>query len=570
MNLILLFLAIEIISGILTFNFYVKAGRKAWEAFIPFYRVVILLKIIDRPWWWVILCYLPVVGNVMAVVVIFELLHVFNYRKLYHSFLAIITLGLYLGYLNFTANLKFVGRDFQDIRRHVSELAASLIFAVVAATVIRAYTFEAFTIPTPSMEKSLMVGDFLFVSKIQYGSRTPMTPLSLPLVHNKIPFTSFSNEFGLDSYLDWPQLPYWRFPKISDVERGDPVVFNYPSEDVRPIHMEGKVRPIDKREHYVKRCVGIPGDTLRVVDGQVIVDGAEMELPFRANPQTSYIVKSIGRLNGKILKDKFDINFLTEEEMEEYQTVGAAEPFRSDGSPNGYFYKINIPEKQLEEFSKIPNIELIYPIIARNSMTAYPDTLPAYLQNFYRDCFVEDKNQRNYRRYITDPDLFPNPANTFEYKWTRDNYGPIYIPKTGDVIKLNKDSYYKYKRIITAYEHNTLEVRKGTIYLNGEPAEEYTFKMNYYWMMGDNRHGSDDSRYWGFVPEDHIVGKPVFIWMSYDKFGSGLGKIRFDRIFTTVNGDGPRMSYFFPFVIVVGLFYGFNYWRKKKKQKAEA
>ncbi len=553
MNLLIIFLAIEIISGILTFNFYKTAGRQAWEAFVPFYRVVVLLKIIERPWWWVILCYLPVVGNVMAVVVVFEMLHVFNYRKLYHTFLAIITLGLYVGYLNFTAKLEFIGRDFQDIRRHVSELAASLIFAVVAATVIRAYTFEAFTIPTPSMEKSLMVGDFLFVSKIQYGSRTPMTPLSLPLVHNKIPLTGlFSAPFGFDSYSDWPQLPYWRFPKISDVERGDPVVFNYPAEDIRPINMEGKVRPIDKREHYVKRCVGIPGDTLRITDGKVTVSGKPLEIPYRANLQTSYYVETNGMdFNSKTLKEKFDINYIKGSEGEGEVT------HLSGFDPNVYI--INISDSAITEFKTLPNLVHVTPLVGKTDMAEYSN-IPEKLMQLYMQIPTFGVNQ----------DLFPNPkeGGKLIYKWSRDNYGPLYIPNAGDVIELNRDNLYKYSRIITAYEHNTLEVKDGKVLINGSPAETYTFKQGYYWMMGDNRHASDDSRYWGFVPEDHIVGKPVFIWMSYDKFGEGLKKIRFDRVFTTVSGDGPRTSYFFPFLIVVAGIYGFNYWRKRKKKEA--
>ncbi len=555
MNLLIIFLAIEIISGILTFNFYKTAGRQAWEAFVPFYRVVVLLKIIERPWWWVILCYLPVVGNVMAVVVVFEMLHVFNYRKLYHTFLAIATLGLYVGYLNFTAKLEFIGRDFQDIRRHVSELAASLIFAVVAATVIRAYTFEAFTIPTPSMEKSLMVGDFLFVSKIQYGSRTPMTPLSLPLVHNKIPLTGFfSQPFGFDSYTDWPQLPYWRFPKISDVERGDPVVFNYPAEDIRPINMEGKVRPIDKREHYVKRCVGIPGDTLRITDGKVTVSGKPLEIPYRANLQTSYYVETNGMdFNSKTLKEKFDINYIKGSEGEGEVT------HLSGFDPNVYI--INISDSAIEEFKALPNLVHVTPLVGKAEMAEYSN-IPEKLMQLYMQIPTFSVNQ----------DLFPNPKDggKLVYPWSRDNYGPLYIPKEGDEIELNRDNLYKYSRIITAYEHNVLEVRDGKVVINGSPAETYTFKQGYYWMMGDNRHASDDSRYWGFVPEDHIVGKPVFIWMSYDKFGEGLDKIRFDRVFTTVSGDGPRRSYFFPFLIVVAAIYGFNYWRKKKKKKQAA
>lgn len=549
MNLLILFLAIEIFSGIVTFNFYKQAGRQAWEAFVPIYRIVIMLKIIERPWWWTILCYLPVVGNVMAIVVIFELLHVFNFRKLYHTILAVVTFGLYLGYLNFTQKLEYVGRDIQDMRRYVSELVASLIFAVVAATVIRAYTFEAFTIPTPSMEKSLMVGDFLFVSKIHYGSRPPLTPLAVPLVHNKIPFTS------LDSYFDWPQLPYWRFPKITDVQRYDPVVFNYPAEDIRPINMEGKVRPIDKREHYVKRCVGIPGDTLTIVDGVVYTNGEHEAMPDRANPQFSYFVETNGvDFNAKILKERFDINYVTRQQQQVTGEYGAVN--RVDNN----LYVINIPNEALEGFKQLPNIVSVTQIIGKRNLDEYPESTPPMLMRLYQQYPSLGVNQ----------DIFPNPKNGDKviYKWSRDNYGPLYMPKAGDKIQLNEDTYLKYSRAITAYEGNTLEHNGDQFILNGEVATEYTFKQGYYWMMGDNRHASDDSRYWGFVPEDHIVGKPVFIWMSYDKFAEGIKKIRFDRVFTTVNGEGKRVSYFIPFLIVVAGIYGFNTYRKRKKAKA--
>lgn len=555
-ELILLWLALEAYTGAITFNFYKAAGRKTWEAFVPIYRVVILAKIIERPWWWTILYYLPVVGNVMVVVMMFELLHVSNFRPLKHTIFTIVTLGLYLGYLNFNEKITYVGRDIQDIRRHVSELAASLIFAVVAATAIRAYTFEAFTIPTPSMEKSLMVGDFLFVSKFHYGSRPPLTPLALPLVHNKIPFT------GLDSYLDWIELPYWRFLKFNDVQRGDAVVFNYPAEDIRPINMDGKVRPIDKREHYVKRCVGIPGDTLSIVDREIMIDGEPWHLPEAANPQTTYYVETKTLLPPDELKEKYDIIMVVANGGK--RTASGDVQYIDNNSINqNNKYLVNIPEKSLDKFSAEPYVLLIYPIISRFDLKDYDESkVPPALMDLYS--IIPAGFQ------IGSTDIFPNPPHSPKafFKWTRDNYGPIWIPKKGATIELNSETFLKYRRAITADEGNTLEFNKGNILLNGEPASTYTFKQDYYWMMGDNRHSSDDSRYWGFVPENHIVGKPVFIWMSWDKYGSGLDKIRFDRVFTVVHGEGPGRSYFWPFVIVVALIYGGNKFYQNRKKKA--
>ncbi len=550
-DLLIYLIAAPIVFGLFTYNFYTAAGRQAWEAFIPFYGTYVLLKIIQRPWWWIILVYMPVVGNVMSVVLTFELLHVFGFRKLKYTIYSVLTFYTYLAYLNFTEKLKYVDRDHKDIRKHVSELGASIIFAIVAATAIRAFTFEAFTIPTSSMEKSLMVGDFLFVSKMHYGIRPPMTPLALPLVHNRIPLTK-----GIESYSELIRLPYMRIPKFMEVKRNDPVVFNYPAEDIRPINMEGEVRPIDKREHYVKRCLAIPGDTLRIEDGQVYVNGQKNELPFRANPQTSYFVKTNGiDFNAKELKERFDINYLKNPHQlgGDVQTLG--------GSPN--LRIINVPESAVEEFKNLPNVVSFEPIIAKRDISEYDKYLSPELKSLYVQYPAE---------FMVSPDIFPNPknSNTIIYKWTRDNYGPIYMPQEGDVIPLNKDSWYRYHRIITAYEGNTLELKGDQFILNGEPATEYTFKQGYYWMMGDNRHASDDSRYWGYVPEDHVVGKPVFIWMSYDKFGSGLKKLRTDRIFTTVNGEGPRQSYFWHVLITVLAIYFVNAQIKKRKAKKAA
>ncbi len=517
-NLLTYFIILEIASFILTYKFYVAAGRKAWEAAIPFYKTYVMMRIIQRKKWHTILFFVPVVSNIMAIVMIYELLHVFNYRKLKHTIFSIITGGLYLGYIGFTAKLKYVGKDEKNIKKTVTELGASLVFAVVAATIIRTFTFEAYTIPTPSMEKSLMVGDFLFVSKLHYGSRMPITPLSVPLVHNKIPV------LGLDSYLEWVQLPYFRFPKFDPIERMDPVVFNYPAEDIRPINMEGKIRPIDKRENYVKRCTAIPGDTLSIKNGQVSIGGKVIPFPDRAEPQTTYIVQLAPSFNKQILKDKFDINL---NEMQALDDMGLQ-------------YAMPINPARAEKMKQMQGVVAL-------------------------EAYVYTEMNRNSA-------VFPNPQHEVVFNWTQDNYGPLYIPAKGATVQLNEENYYKFKRIIEFYDHPTPRVltkSNNNYTLDGEAITEYTFQQDYYWMMGDNRHMSDDSRYWGFVPEDHIVGTPVFIWMSYDTYGDKLKeKIRFDRVFTTVGGDGERKSYFLPFVILVVIIsIGNRYYKKKKAAK---
>lgn len=549
------YLILEVLASAFTWKFFTAAGRPAWEAFVPVLRTYRLLQITGRPlireenpvaWkvvglraFWTFLFFVPVVGNVMTIILVYELLHVFNYRKLSSTFLTIITLGAYLGYLNYTAKLQYVGRDQKNIKKALGEGVSSIIFAVVAATFIRALTFEAYTIPTSSMEKSLMVGDFLFVSKMHYGSRVPMTPVSVPLLHNTLPFST------LPSYTDIIQFPYIRLPKFQEVERGESVVFNYPMDSEMPI---------DKRTNYIKRCVGIPGDSLRIVDQEIYLQGGrKFELPERAKPQTSYLVETNGTdFSPRFLHKNFGLT---------YDQYGTIDPNGGDvirqlvRTQQGLYptnnYQVQMSPEYYEEFGKLGNVKRIIPVLDKFGQSKELDQqLMGQAQN-----------------------IFPNPfhSDSLPFRFTRDNYGPIYIPRAGDKVELNAVNYLFYRRIIDFYEGHSSEWKDGQAWVDGQPASHYTFAMNYYWMMGDNRHNSLDSRFWGYVPEDHIVGKPVFIWMSYDKFGEGMNKIRWDRVFTTVHGDGPRKSYFFH-VLIAGLLIYFlnNFLKKRKAKKAHA
>ncbi len=340
----------------------------------------------------------------------------------------------------------------------------ALVFAVVAATLIRMFFIEAYTIPTPSMEKSLMVGDFLFVSKMSYGARTPMTPLAFPLVHNKMPL------IGTKSYSEWPQWSYNRLPGFGDIERGDVVVFNYPMEDDKPV---------DKRENYIKRCVGIAGDTLSLKNQVLYINGQMVDFPERS--QRRYLVKTDGTGFSQRLLDKLDI------------TEGGMLNDQGD-------FLLHLTPKNTEAIREAGNIKDISPMLDSAGQ------------------FVED--------------IFPYNKH---YPWNIDNYGPIVIPKKGMTVTLDTNSIDLYRRIISIYEGHQLEMQGNTILIDGKPANSYTFAMNYYWMMGDNRHNSLDSRYWGFVPEDHIVGKAVFVWMSWNTNGNLLNKIRWDRIFRFIH-----------------------------------
>ncbi|WP_158827240.1 signal peptidase I [Mucilaginibacter lacusdianchii] len=347
------------------------------------------------------------------------------------------------------------------------EWVDAILFAVIAATLIRTLFIEAYTIPTPSMERSLLVGDFLFVSKVNYGARTPMTPIAFPFAHHTMPV------LGTKAYWDGVKLPYYRLPGLSEVKKGDVVVFNWPMEADSPYY-----RPVDKRENYIKRCQGAPGDTLKIVDGQVFVNGKANENPPES--QIDYKITTNGEQLNPLILEQLKISYYD----------GFANPTMTKESAD-----------KLRGFSSITSIK---PNLAPK------DSVDIYSQPVF-------PNDPHYR------------------KWNQDNFGPILIPKKGWTVKLDSLTLPVYKRAITVYEGNKLETKGNDIYINGQKATSYTFKMNYYWMMGDNRHDSLDSRFWGFVPEDHIVGKALFIWMSWDDNASFLHKIRWSRIFRGIH-----------------------------------
>lgn len=360
----------------------------------------------------------------------------------------------------------------------------AIAFAVITATIIKTFLVDAFTIPTPSMEKSMMVGDFLFVSKWNYGTRVPMTPVSFPFVHNTLPGGSG------DSYVEGYQLPYYRLPGFQSIKNNDIVVFNYPGD------MDGNdQRPVDKRENYIKRCIAIAGDSLWIIDGQVFVNGVAVGFPEKAKPQHKHIVfYTAGSMyNGKKLKKDFDIN------PDAIQQAGINNSFVMD-----------IPDVELERFRSSQPID---------SMMDYKTFVETYIGADRMDLYFPDK-------YI----------GKSVYGWTVDDFGPIYLPKEGETITLTPQNLPIYHRCITLYEGNTIESKDGKFIINGQETDQYTFKYNYYWMMGDNRHNSLDSRSWGFVPENHIVGKAWFVWMSWDKYADGFfNKIRWNRLFRGVN-----------------------------------
>ncbi len=396
-----------------------------------------------------------------------------------------------------------------------------IIFALVAVYFINLFIFQNYQIPSSSLEKSLLVGDYLFVSKVSYGPRVPNTPLSFPLVQNTLPI------LNCKSYLDWPSWDYKRVAGLGQIQRNDIVVFNFPAGDTvatlqqnpdyytlvqmygrEAVHMNkqsfGEIiyRPVDKRENYVKRCVGLPGDSLSIRNNQVYINGKAAQNP--KNMQLNYFVETETPLTETM-----------------FRNWGVS---RDDYMPYGQPCTVTDPET-LSFLGFQPNANGAYNLVYRFPMT--------------EAMVAQVKKLPSVKKVIVEPEIIGGtmyyPVD-YDNGWTRDNYGPIWIPKRGATIELTPENLALYRRCIKNYEHNELEEKDGVVYINGEKATTYTFQYDYYWMMGDNRHNSADSRSWGFVPEDHIVGKPIMIWLSLDKDRSLFdGGIRWNRLFRWVD-----------------------------------
>lgn len=386
----------------------------------------------------------------------------------------------------------------------------AILFALIAVYFIFNFLFQNYQIPTSSLEKTLLVGDFLCVSKATYGPRVPMTPLSFPLAQHTMPIT------GTKSYFEKPQWEYRRLKGITNIKRDDIVVFNFPTGDTVAlkhqntdyytlVHYYGRdvvrnnkqqfgdivYRPVDRRENYVKRCVGLPGDLFEMSNNQIFINGEPQ--PAFPGIQHNYFVQTDGTKLSNDLLTKMGISKEDRVLLNNNYWKDLFTALNLD--PNLPVYQFPLTQENYEKMKKVKGV-------------------------------VQVKIEPPLPRMAGE--VFPLGANT---GWNRDNYGPLYIPKKGDSLEITLENLPVYERIITAYEHNKLEVKDSIIYINDEPATHYKVKMDYYWMVGDNRHKSADSRYWGFVPEDHIVGRPLFVWLSLDKDKSGLAKIRWNRFF---------------------------------------
>jgi signal peptidase I len=495
------------------YGMFKKAGIKAWKALIPFYNTWCIAKKCNIKQFWFWLQFIPVAGQFITIwITIIFVMHFGKFSFLDHT-LTVFLPFIYFPYLGYAHKEKFFGepvmRSYQ--KSALREWADAAVFAVVAATLIRTFIFEAYAIPSGSMEKTLLTNDFLFVNKMSYGARLPQTPLSFPFVHNTLPGSETT-----PSYIKSIQLPYKRLPGYTELKRNDIVVFNLPVGDTI-INLPGYgskqlysdilrkqyngnrealmadypilVHPMDKTDNYIKRCIAVGGDVLQVKNGEVYLNGKKLMSPPES--ETHYIVETNGiAFSKEFLEDEMGFQLKENEESEGYYEKNQ-DVIAIDNNK----YLMNLTLANLAKIRAQPNVKTAVPYVE------------------------QDPN----------PDVFPFQPSVF--KWNRDNYGPITIPKKGATIVLTQENIALYERVITVYEHNKLERINGKLFLNGKQTNAYTFKYDYYWMMGDNRQDSQDSRFWGFVPETNIVGKPSFVWFSH----SDDWKIRWDRFFRNIN-----------------------------------
>lgn len=453
---IITIIIIQIIHFFGTYKLYNIAKRKYWEAAIPIYNLIIMVnKINKRPIWWIFLFFIPIISIIMYIILWIDFIRCFGKKKIIQSILVIITIGLYIYYINYSNNIEYL-----EPNNRKETILSSIIFAIIFSSFIHTYFIQPFTIPTSSMEKTLLVGDFMFVNKIYYGLRLPITPIGIPLLHNTLFF------FKIKSYINFIKLPYIRLPSIKNIERNDIVVFNYPKDLYHTA--------IDRKDNYIKRCVAIPGDILEIKNGLLIINNIkEVQNSIFKEKQYEYIIKSpFNLLNIEYFKNEIGIKNI--------QYIGyEIKNINNTKNHIYYVYIINLTKIHVN-ILKLKN-EIIS--IKKNIFS----------------------------KKLSEKLIYPK-----KIKWNRDFYGPIFIPKKGYLIKLNNINYNIYYSLISFYEGNKIKKIKNLFYINNILTHNYIFKKNYYFMMGDNRHNSLDSRYFGFVPEDHIVGKPILTWLSID------------------------------------------------------
>ena len=558
---LIFFLVVQVIHGLGTWKLYVKSGYNSINAFIPVYNAVILMKIINRPTWWVILLFLPIINLLIFPVIWVETARSFGKNTTVDTIAAVASLGFFIYLINYSSKSEYISERNINPKTAFGEWLGSIIFAVILATFVHTYLIQPYIVPTGSLEKSILIGDFLFVSKFHYGARAPQTAVSFPMVHDTIVGT------GIRSYLNKPQIPYFRLPGFQNIKRNEIVTFSWPADTVRKffVREKGVKKPIDKKSNYVKRCVALPSDTLEIINGLIHINGKKSIMPYRAKPIYTYSAynskgvsaSSLIKLGVSDIQRKFKIQEINQYKFEQIRP-----------------YLLNVIDNSPENFiviTKSKGIPYDIRLNSRISMTEIKDTktdlfLTNKEANLISKSNILDSLKRTFNEIKSyNTSYFPNDIR---FNWNEDNFGPIIIPKRNITVELSKNNLPIYKKIIREYEKNELTLDlNGTIRINNIETNSYTFKQDYYWMMGDNRYRSEDSRSWGFVPEDHIVGKPVFIWFSIDGINDGFKnwKIRWDRVFTTINLDGEPKSYRWYFLIgVLGVLI-FSEIKKRRK-----
>ena len=468
-----------VLQGTAYYKFFEKAGQDGWKGFIPVYNYFIHLQIIGRPIWWIVLLFVPVINFFVALTMHLDLMKSFGKYTYLDQVLGVVLAPIYMNYIAWSTNTSYVEKATAIPKPKKSfgkEWFEAIVFAVFCATFVRWIFMEAYVIPTGSMERSLLIGDFLFVSKAEYGPRTPQTPLQVPLTHQTIWGTN------IPSYIPAVSLNSFRLPSLGKVERNDVVVFNYPAErDFEDYNKrrDGKFHPLDLKTHYIKRAVAIAGETLEIKETQIYVNGEISENPPLM--QHVYFVKT-----KEIIRDRI---------FEKYHIDPSNIERRI---PEGYF--IHLPPSVADQLKALPFIEDVI-LQLRNEGQAEFGIFP-------------------------DAEYFP---------WNRDFFGPLTVPAREMEIDITEETLAMYGSTILNYEGlEKAQIQENQLIVNGERLQKYTFKKDYYFMMGDNRHASDDSRYWGFVPEDNVVGEASFIWMSWNNHGSFLNKIRWGRLFNGI------------------------------------
>ncbi|REC51208.1 MULTISPECIES: signal peptidase I [Chryseobacterium] len=547
-------LILSVLMGISTWKLFKKLGYSPLFAFIPFYNYFIILKETKHPKWWAILSYLPIVGPIMMSVFHLYLMKKFGKTLFKDQLLTVILPFIYMATVNYGKDVELEDEnaifltDEEKNAKKKDSFVGSVTFAVVFATIIHVFITQPFGIPTGSMERTLLVGDFLFVNKWSYGYRLPMRPLAIPFLQGTIMDTGEKGNPKDDpkSYVDAVKLPYERIFQFSKPQKSDIVVFNYPQDSVHTA--------IDRKDPYVKRCVAVAGDTFEMRAGRLFVNGKPETILGDQEEQHSFIVETGSEIDTKELFKRLEYISIAQVDTSSPYFQSKVEKYGLN--PKNTVYVMQLTDKRLQEIKSLPQVVSVHEDILDKGYAAVA----------YRD------EMRT--KIDTTQSIYP-----INKPWNQDWYGPLRIPKKGDVVTIDKESLPMYQWIISEYEHNSLENKNGKIFINGKETNQYTIQQDYYMMVGDNRDASLDARFFGVVPEENIVGKPMFTWMSIEGAFSDSGasfqadgwRIRWDRMFKATNtGEANKTSYWWIAAMILILFFGWEYFVKLfRKKKTE-